>query len=209
MKNKTLFAFSFMLSLVASFSFVFTFGFPLKTLPKLKKHHKTLQKIQEIPLRAQKQNYTLTYGRATAPHHILNFFDIGCIHCQTFYRTIWPTIKEQFVKTGKLRFTFAPYPVHTETVLFMTCVQQLEVTQQQILFEALMEQDVDPNLVIKVCMTALRKPVPSLSSEALKETLLLTKQHQFEALPVMFWNGQKLTDEQQEDILQFLQENLR
>lgn len=183
------------------------------SLKKLQaKNEQFSKKQKEKQTMTEQRTYTLTYGSEKAPHHLINFFDIGCKHCATFFKETWPIILRYFVDTEKLRVTFSPYPIHSETVLFMTCTEKLIPIEHQILFEILMESDLSalPAVtVMKQCMEAFKKTVTPPSSKALKEALSLTQKHEFTALPMMFWDGQQLSDEQQDDIIPFLEESLK
>lgn len=183
------------------------------SLKKIQIQNKQLStQPQETRIMTSAQTYTLTYGVKTAPHHLINFFDIGCTHCAAFFKETWPIILRRFVDTGKLRVTFSPYPIHSETILFMTCTEQLIPALHQILFEILMESDLSalPAVtVMKQCMEAFKKTVMPPSSKALKEALSLTQKHEFTALPMMFLDGKQLSDEQQDNIVHFLEESFK
>ena len=101
--------------------------------PDVKNKHltqkRTHQHKEDTTMSISKQAYGLTYGKETAPHHLINFFDIGCTHCATFFQETWPTVRTFFVETGKLRVTFTPYPIHSETLLFMSCAEKLYTAQ--------------------------------------------------------------------------------
>lgn len=191
---------------------------PLKKIQKVipKKHQVQNTHLSKQPKEKQimtsQQTYTLTYGSKTAPHHLINFFDIGCAHCATFFKETWPIILRHFVDTEKLRVTFSPYPIHSETVLFMTCTEKLISIEHQILFEIIMESDLSalPAVtVIKQCMEAFKKTVAPPSSKALKEALHLTQKHEFTALPMMFLDGKELSDAEQDNIVHFLEESFK
>ncbi len=198
--------------------------FTILLKPSLHFHQKTVRIFKQKPsqpilgqtnlnkehtMTIHKNRYNLTYGLTTAPHHVVNFFDVNCEHCLTFYQSTWPTIKKQFVDTGKLRFTFAPYPVHTETLLMMSCSEELDPVLYHILFECVMETDHTTQDTLKTCMDVLHKPFRPPSATALKEALLLTQKHKFEALPMMFLDGQVITDEQLDNLVNFLEEHIR
>uniref|UniRef100_UPI003FA69262 DsbA family protein n=1 Tax=Salmonella enterica TaxID=28901 RepID=UPI003FA69262 len=34
-----------------------------------------------------------------------------CSHCAAFHRTTWPTLKERYIDTGKVRFTLREFPL--------------------------------------------------------------------------------------------------
>lgn len=46
--------------------------------------------------------YDLTYGDKNAPVQILEYFAITCPHCEHFYVSIFPRIKELYIDTGKV-----------------------------------------------------------------------------------------------------------
>ena len=161
----------------------------------------TRKKVQDYP-------YAITYGSPTAPHQLVSFFDMGCDHCADFYRDHFLTIQKKWIDTGKLCLTFKPYPVHGETLVFMACCEVLTAIERQLLFETLMEVKVFSAEVIQKCMRVLKKPFQMPTAAVLKEALVITKIHKFEALPVMFFDGEPLNDTQQDTIMNFLEETL-
>lgn len=183
----------------------------LRTPQQNRSTHKQQHKeTSKMPL--SKQGYGLTYGKDTALRHVINFFDIGCTHCATFFQQTWPIVKRSFVDTGQIRFTFMPYPIHAETLLFMTCTENLTPVELQILFEILMESDlskVSAKEVIKHCVEAFHKSMIPPSSKTLQKALYLTQKHEFTALPMIFFDGKQLSDDDQYHIVNFLQESLK
>lgn len=178
---------------------------------RVKSEQLTKERTLSMPVTKQNHSlhYGITYGEKTAPHHLVNFFDIGCTHCATFFKTTWPLIRQHFVETGKLQVTFTPYPIHAETLLLMTCAEKLIPAELQILFEVLMESDlstVSALTVMEQCMETFRKKVGTPTPETLKEALHLTQKHEFTALPILFLDGKQLSDEEQDDLVHFLEE---
>ena len=49
-------------------------------------------------------------GDATAPVEIIEYASTTCGHCRTFHKTILPSIKSEFVETGKAKFIFRDLP---------------------------------------------------------------------------------------------------
>lgn len=166
-------------------------------------------RIENTPTIVSKKDYGLTYGKKTAPHHLINFFDMGCTHCKTFFRTTWPIIRMCFVETGKLQVTFTPYPIHTETLMFMTCTEKLIAIEQQILFEILMETDTSAMATMEQSMETFRKSVVTPTPKTIKEALFLTRQHEFTELPMLFLDGKQLSNTEQDHIINFLEESLK
>lgn len=52
-------------------------------------------------------------GAATAPVEIVEYADFECPHCGEFANVQFPTIKEQLINTGKLRWRYRDYPLGT------------------------------------------------------------------------------------------------
>ena len=52
----------------------------------------------------------MTQGDADAPITVIEFASVTCPHCATFHETIYPTIKENYIDTGKVNFVFREFP---------------------------------------------------------------------------------------------------
>ena len=50
------------------------------------------------------------YGSPDAPITLVEYASLTCGHCKTFHETVMPTIKEKYVKTGKVKFVFREFP---------------------------------------------------------------------------------------------------
>ena len=50
-------------------------------------------------------------GSATAPVEVTEYADFQCPHCGEFANVQFPTIKEQLINTGRLRWRFRDYPL--------------------------------------------------------------------------------------------------
>lgn len=50
-------------------------------------------------------------GDENAPLNMLEFFSLGCPHCRNFHADVLPTIKKEFVDTGKVRIELRDYPL--------------------------------------------------------------------------------------------------
>ena len=161
---------------------------------------------QIVTTKPVKHDYTISYGTKEAPHTLISFFDIGCTHCATFFREKFPIIKRTWVDNQQLRVVFKPYPIHQETVLFMSCCEGLTDIQKLILFETLMETESPTTNTIQTAMEVLKCPFKMPTVSALKEALTLTTTHEFTALPMMFFDDWPLSDEDQDDLIHFLQE---
>lgn len=157
----------------------------------------------------QKYPYAVFYGSTKAKHKLVNYFDIGCTHCAEFYRHTFPVIKKNFCDKGKLLFIYTPYPIHQETLVYMSCATVLNKAQKQALFETLMEIEISVTTdVIRECMKVLKTPYLPPTSRVLQDALSLTQRHNFDSLPVMFLDKKKLRDEDQDNLVPFLTRTL-
>ena len=50
-------------------------------------------------------------GRADAPVTLVEFSDYQCPFCQRFFATTLPTLKRDYIDTGKLRYVFRDFPL--------------------------------------------------------------------------------------------------
>lgn len=48
-------------------------------------------------------------GVPTAPVAVVEFADFGCPYCGQFAREVWPTIRKDYVETGKVRWKYVPF----------------------------------------------------------------------------------------------------
>ncbi len=52
----------------------------------------------------------MAVGDIDATVTVIEYASVTCPHCATFHETIFPTIKENYVDTGKIRFIFREFP---------------------------------------------------------------------------------------------------
>ncbi len=52
-----------------------------------------------------------TKGSSDAPITIFEMSDFQCPFCLTFFKDFWPAIQEEYVETGKVKFTFLNLPL--------------------------------------------------------------------------------------------------
>ncbi len=50
-------------------------------------------------------------GSDTAPVTIIEYASLTCSHCATFHKQVWPTLKANYIDTGKVRFIFREFPL--------------------------------------------------------------------------------------------------
>lgn len=49
-------------------------------------------------------------GSATAPVTIIEYASLTCPHCAHFHSTVYPSLKKNYIDTGKVRFIFREFP---------------------------------------------------------------------------------------------------
>jgi len=49
-------------------------------------------------------------GASTAPISMIIYASITCPHCASWFNSIWPDVKKNYVQTGKLRVVFREFP---------------------------------------------------------------------------------------------------
>ncbi len=52
-----------------------------------------------------------TKGPSDAPITVYEMSDFQCPFCRTFFKDFWPAIREEYVETGKVKFTFLNLPL--------------------------------------------------------------------------------------------------
>src|SRR5690606_9095380 len=50
-------------------------------------------------------------GKADAPVTIIEYASVTCSHCATFHASTFPTLKEKYIDTGKVRFILREFPL--------------------------------------------------------------------------------------------------
>lgn len=53
----------------------------------------------------------LVLGNADAPITVVEYASMTCGHCAAFHNKVFPTLKEKYVDTGKVRFVMREFPL--------------------------------------------------------------------------------------------------
>jgi len=71
--------------------------------------------VKDTPLSADQTSKLpdvgFVYGNADAPITVVEFTDYQCSFCAKFARTIFPSIEDNYVKTGKVKFVYRNFPL--------------------------------------------------------------------------------------------------
>lgn len=52
----------------------------------------------------------MVLGAEDAPITVIEYASVTCPHCATFHETVYPSIKENYIDTGKIRYVFREFP---------------------------------------------------------------------------------------------------
>ena len=65
---------------------------------------------QEAPQEAiDVANLGYDLGEPDAPVRVLEISDFGCAFCRKFHEETWPTLRKEFVETGKVQWKYVPF----------------------------------------------------------------------------------------------------
>ncbi|HVZ14358.1 MAG TPA: DsbA family protein, partial [Bauldia sp.] len=53
----------------------------------------------------------MTLGDPKAPNVMIEYASMTCTHCQRFHAEVYPTLKSQYIDTGKVYFIFRDFPL--------------------------------------------------------------------------------------------------
>jgi protein-disulfide isomerase len=76
-------------------------------------------------------------GSSSAPVTVIEYADFQCPACGLFDRNTWPTIKANYVDTGKIRYVFRHLPLRTIHAYAEWAAQASECAADQVEFFAL------------------------------------------------------------------------
>ena len=55
-------------------------------------------------------------GKASAPVTIIEYASLSCPHCAAFHNQVLPTLKKDYIDTGKVRLVYRDYPHNNAAV---------------------------------------------------------------------------------------------
>jgi len=55
----------------------------------------------------------MTIGKKDAPLTIVEYASLGCSHCAKFHQETYPTLKKDYIDTGKVKLIFRDFPLGT------------------------------------------------------------------------------------------------
>jgi protein-disulfide isomerase len=94
---------------VASLSIIVSWGLSQTALAQRKKGGPTEVSVDELMKPGPLADLVL--GNADAPITVVEYASMTCGHCAHFHTTVFPTLKEKYVDTGKVRFIMREFPL--------------------------------------------------------------------------------------------------
>lgn len=149
---------------------------------------------------------TKSMGNEDAPIKMLEFASLTCGHCAKFHNEVFPVIKEKYILTGKIYFTYKDFPLDKfalKASIISRCSgndnyfkfldvfykKQSSWTRTKDPFKSLLKiakiggiKDEE----IKVCVGN-----KSIEDGLLKERLNSSKKYDITATPTLYFNGEK------------------
>lgn len=55
----------------------------------------------------------LVMGDPNAKVEVVEYASLSCPHCRSFHSEVYPTIKKEYIDTGKIRFEFVDFPTNS------------------------------------------------------------------------------------------------
>ena len=112
-------------------------------------------------------SYQIAYGDPNSPIEVVEYFSFSCPKCLKLVKADFETMKEVYIKTGKVRWVFHPDPADKLTHLGMICLAQLDDAQKRLFFETV-SKHLDQSgsdvgcIVMQAAMEYFQKPLPDL-----------------------------------------------
>jgi hypothetical protein len=111
--------------------------------------------------------YCISYGNPKAPVKVYEYFSFSCPQCVRLFKESFSNIKDEFLDTNQVYWTFHPSPMDLLTVQAMACLRHLPDEKKQIFLEAMLaEGDASSpkiiSLMMQKAMEIFGSPLPNL-----------------------------------------------
>ena len=152
----------------------------------------------------------LALGKVDAPCTIVEYASMTCGHCAAFHTKVFPTIKEKYIATGKVRFIMREFPLDTlaaaASMLARCAGGEKTVPMIEVLFAkqedwAFQRQNAVPELfkIAKQAGFTQESFDKCLTDQALLDKISQGRERAstkfgVDATPTFFINGKKLID---------------
>lgn len=122
----------------------------------------SLNAFEKLP-----DDYQVSWGKPEAPLHVTEYFSLSCPKCHQAFKEEFAKIKETYIDSTQVFWTFHLHPADLITLQAMACLHRLSPAEKQIFWEVVLDHWERPSpseacALMKVTMEALGKPFPSL-----------------------------------------------
>lgn len=166
------------------------------------------------------EKYQIRFGNETAPIKVIQYFSFHCPHCLSLFRKEFSKLRDDYIDSGKVCWTFHPIPMDLITVQAMDCLQKLSEKEKRVFLKAILEViPIDDQKIaatyMEKAMELFEKPVPSLQekdylakTDAFQDAFQFLKQKEkIQAVPVVEIDGNLFLRELPD--LAFIEKTLR
>ena len=81
----------------------------------------------------------VVYGQPDAPVTIIEYASMTCGHCRAFHEETWPTIKAEYVDTGKAKFIIREFPFDPRSAAAFMLARCAPNDQRSAMIDAMFE----------------------------------------------------------------------
>jgi protein-disulfide isomerase len=99
----------------------------------------------------------LSLGRADAPVVLVKYMSLTCPHCRRFMADVFPTLKREYLDTGKVRLVIREFPIGKTSGTATIALRCVPMTKYLALYKTFLQQqaawvsqEVRPEAIVKV-----------------------------------------------------------
>lgn len=113
--------------------------------------------------------YQIPFGNPKAPIRIVEYFSLSCPKCIDSYKKDFKPLRQKYVNSEEVLWTFHPHPADLLTLQAMVCLEKLSWLEKRIFLETLMENldgKIEGDQLLLLIMDTLGKPISNLDQPA-------------------------------------------
>jgi hypothetical protein len=120
-------------------------------------------------------DYQISYGNPDAPIKVVEYFSFTCPKCLKFIREDFGNLKEKYIHSNQIHWTFHPDPADRLTLQAMICLRQLNAVQKrhflEVISKNLEEKGLEVGCVLmQAAMEYFQHPLSELDKMTFLET---------------------------------------
>lgn len=129
--------------------------------------HFPLMAFEKLPA-----EYQISYGNPSAAIRLVEYFSLSCPKCLESFKKDFPFLKQKYIQTQKVFWTFHLNPADLLTLQAIVCLEKLTQDERRIFWEVVLDNLDDPSegtALMKIAMETFGKPLPNLDDLAYLE----------------------------------------